>query len=435
MDRVLIVDDEPQIRVALSEVLRLKGYEVECAASGEEGLARIKDGLYNLVITDVKMPGIGGVGLLRAVCNIAPGLPVLMMTAFGTIENAIEAMRDGARDYILKPFSPDVLEASMRRILATRHDESEFGIIGESEQMVDILNVARRVANTTATILIMGESGTGKEVIARFIHGLSNRADETFVAINCASIPDGLLESELFGHERGAFTGAITRRVGKFEAANRGSILLDEVGEMGMLLQAKLLRVLQEREIDVVGSKSPLSIDVRIIATTNRNLQEEVEKGKFREDLFYRLNVFPIVIPPLRERPEDILPLARHFLEVLSKKNNREIGGIEKKAAKILQGYQWKGNVREMENVIERAVLMCQGDELTCDDLFYGESRTVERDGVSAATSIREMERSLIFKTLKEMKENKTLTARALGISIRTLRNKLKEYRGVEHVA
>ncbi|MCK5236391.1 MAG: sigma-54-dependent Fis family transcriptional regulator, partial [Deltaproteobacteria bacterium] len=221
-----------------------------------------------------------------------------------------------------------------------------------------------------------------------------------------------------------------------FEVAHKGTILLDEVGEMGMLLQAKLLRVLQEREIDIVGAKKPLSIDVRIIATTNRNLQEEVERGRFREDLFYRLNVFPIVIPPLRERPEDILTLAEHFLAVFSKKNGRDIMGIESKAIEKLKGHLWKGNVREMENVIERAVLMCQGDELTCDDLFYGEStRVVEREDSSSATSIREMERCLIFKTLKEMKENKTLTARALGISIRTLRNKLKEYRGVENVA
>ncbi len=436
MERVLVVDDETQIRTALSEVLKRKGYEVACAASGEEGLARIKEGFYDLVITDVKMPGIGGVGLLHSVSKIAPGLPVLMMTAFGTIESAIEAMKDGARDYILKPFSPEVIDAAIKRILVTRHDESGFGIVGASEKMVELLSVARRVANTTATILIMGESGTGKELLARFIHGLSDRAKETFVAINCASIPDGLLESELFGHERGAFTGAVTRRVGKFEVAHKGTILLDEVGEMGMLLQAKLLRVLQEREIDIVGAKKPLSIDVRIIATTNRNLQEEVEKGSFREDLFYRLNVFPIVIPPLRERPEDIVTLAEHFLAVFSKKNGRDIIGIDSKAIEKLKGHLWKGNVREMENVIERAVLLCQGDELTCDDLFYGESTmVVEREDNSSATSIREMERNLIFKTLREMKENKTLTAKALGISIRTLRNKLNEYRGVESVA
>lgn len=425
MHRVLVVDDEPQMRDGLQEVLRRKGYEVVTAEDGDEALTLLSRENFSAILADVKMPGMDGLTLLRSVREVSPDTPVLMMTAFGTIEDAIEAMKEGARDYILKPFSPELIENAIRKVVIPDVDRAKFGIITRNRRMGEIIEMAREVASTSATVLIMGESGTGKELLARFIHASSGRRDKPFVAINCASIPEGLLESELFGYEKGAFTGALSRRVGKFEMANGGTLLLDEIGEMGLNLQAKLLRVIQEKEIDRLGGRGPVPLDIRIIATTNRSLKEEVKKGRFREDLFYRLNVFPIVLPPLRERPDDIPLLAEHFLRVFSVRNGKNIEGFTEEAVEALIASPWKGNVRELENVIERAVLVCRGKEIDVKDLFYGEE---DLSPYFHTGTIREMEKELILRTLKETGGNRTMAARRLGISIRTLRNKLKEY-------
>ena len=429
MHRVLIVDDEPQMRRALQEVLKRKGYDTAVAGSGEEALTLLAKEAFDVVVTDVKMSGMDGLALLRSIRRSSPTIPVLMMTAFGTIEDAIEAMREGARDYILKPFSPETLLNAISKVVAPV--ERESGIITRNRRMEEIIKLAKEVASTDATVLIMGESGTGKELLARFIHRVSRRKGRPFIAINCASIPEGLLESELFGYEKGAFTGAVSRRVGKFEMANGGTLLLDEIGEMGLALQAKLLRVIQEREIDRLGGRGPVSLDIRIIATTNRDLKKEVLAGRFREDLFYRLNVFPITLPPLRERPEDIPILAEHFLKTFTVRNRRSVEGFTEEAMRALTSHPWKGNVRELENVIERAVLVCRGRMIGVEDLFYGEA---EPAPPFKGGTIREMERELISRTLKETGGNKTMAAKRLGISIRTLRNKLKEYAQKEEI-
>ncbi len=425
MYKVLIVDDEPQMRKALKEVLRRKGYEVATASDGEGALSLLARETFNVVIADVKMPGMDGLTLLRSIRGFSPDTPVLMMTAFGTIEDAIEAMREGARDYILKPFSPEVIEKAVEKVVTPPLEGERFGIVTKNRKMEEIITMAREVAQTSATVLITGESGTGKELLARFIHESSRRKGRPFVAINCASIPEGLLESELFGYEKGAFTGAVATRVGKFEMANGGTLLLDEIGEMGLSLQAKLLRVIQEREVDRLGGRGTISLDIRFIATTNRDLKKEVEAGRFREDLYYRLNVFPIHLPPLRERPEDIPFLAEHFLKLFSVRNGKNVERFSKEAMDRLLAHPWKGNVRELENIVERAVLVCRGKEIGVKDLFYGEE---DASCSFKGGTIREMERELICQTLKETGGNKTIAAKRLGISIRTLRNKLKEY-------
>ncbi|MBI5683234.1 MAG: sigma-54-dependent Fis family transcriptional regulator [Deltaproteobacteria bacterium] len=436
MHRLLVIDDETQLRTALYEVLKRRGYDVVAVDSGKEGIERLKQNRFDAVITDVKMPGMGGLDVLRSVRCTNPHTPVLMMTAFGTIESAIEAMKEGARDYILKPFSPELIDSAIKKVLIHEDNHNGFEIITRSSKMQGILEIARSIAPSSVTVLITGESGTGKELLARYIHDKSSRKAMPFVAINCASIPDGLLESELFGHEKGSFTGAVAGRKGKFELANEGTILLDEIGEMGLNLQAKLLRVLQQKEIDKIGGSKPLQIDIRVIATTNRELKKEVDAKRFREDLFYRLNVFPIVIPPLRERMEDITILADYFLEKFCKKNGKDIEGISDDAMKYLKSYQWKGNVREFENVMERAVLMCRGCEIKAKDIACDNG--YEKGGQGGISSemqerhsngtLRDMEKGLIFKALKDTEGNKTRAAKTLGISIRTLRNKLREY-------
>lgn len=450
MHRPLVIDDDIQMRTALYEVLKRRGYNPVAVANGENAISMLSKERFDVVITDVKMPGMDGIQVLRSVKRMCPWLPVLMMTAFGTIESAIEAIKQGAADYILKPFSPEILDSCLKKIIAVEGKSSGCEIVTNNGKMLDILDIAKGIAPAKATVLIMGESGTGKELLARFIHASSGRREKPFVAINCASIPDGLLESELFGYEKGAFTGAISNRKGKFEAANGGTILLDEIGEMGLHLQAKLLRVLQQREIDRLGGQNPVSVDIRVIATTNRDMRKEVEANRFREDLFYRLNVFPIVIPPLRERPDDIQLLAGYFLEAFCKRNGTILKGIREDAMERLKSHPWKGNVRELENVMERAALLCKGEEIIPDGLFYGEERQkqqkseqitqnltpeficqgMESKNLHAAGTLRDMEKELICKVLQDTDGNKTRAAKALGISIRTLRNKLKEYGG-----
>lgn len=440
--RILIVDDEQQMRLAMGETLRRAGYQTSEAPTPPEAIALFGRGGYDLVVSDIRMPEMSGIELLSRLKGIDPNVPVVMVTAYGTIEDAVETMKRGAEDYILKPFSPDHLEEVVARLLRRAGEgsgEDRYQIVTEDPQMKRILAFLQKASGTDATVLIQAESGTGKELIARFVHNNSPRARGEFIAVNCAAVPENLLESELFGYEKGAFTGANTSKEGKFELANGGTLLLDEISEMSTLLQAKLLRVLQEKEIDKVGGKRPIPIDVRVIASTNADLGELVKSGKFREDLYYRLNVVPLHVPPLRDRAGDIRPLAEHFARKYGA--GRTIG-FTTAALAALQGYRWPGNVRELENTIQRAVIICAGtsDTIDADDLFVptsaalGSTAAVSPSLGAGATTVREMEQDLILSTLKRTGGNRTTAAKLLGISLRTLRNKLNEYRaeGIE---
>jgi DNA-binding NtrC family response regulator len=448
---ILVVDDEPHMRTALFEALTRQGHAVDLAENGEEALVKFKEHPFDLVISDVRMPRLDGMALLREIGKISEKTPVILISGYGTVESAVEAMRDGAFDYILKPFSLELIEETVERALGrsqSRHPsprssaDPEFGrrpIITDDARMKQLLTMAANVAPSQATVLLQGESGTGKELLARFIHNNSPRAEGSFVAVNCASLPDGLLESELFGHEKGAFTGAVARKIGKFELADGGTILLDEISEMDLSLQAKLLRVLQENEIDRLGGKGPTRINVRVIATTNRDLKSWVDDGKFRQDLYYRLNVIPLTIPPLRERIGDIGLLTGHFLKKYAQLNNKEEKPLSKDALHYLKSHDWPGNVRELENIIARGVLLSGGAEVTTDDMFLQEipmptDSAPGGDAVEEAGSlmtIREMEKGLIHRALHETEGNRTHAAKILGISVRTLRNKLAEYKNL----
>ncbi|HMK64906.1 MAG TPA: sigma-54 dependent transcriptional regulator, partial [Thermodesulfobacteriota bacterium] len=350
-------------------------------------------------------------------------IPILVITGFGTIQDAVAVMREGAADYLIKPFSFEELMTKIRSLMERIHQEN--GLITENQRMQRVLKIAEEVAPSDTSVLIYGESGTGKELLAAIIHKLSHRNQKPLVAINCAAIPDNLMESELFGHEKGAFTGAGERKIGKFEFAHNGTLLLDEIGEMSLPLQAKLLRVLQEREINRVGGNQNIPIDIRVIATTNRDLYKESLEGKFREDLFYRLNVFPIQIPPLRERPEDIAVLAEHFLKRYSALLGKEIDGFSSEALGFLQGRGWRGNVRELQNMIHRAVHLCKGASIESGDFMINEALVPEP---SSPGKIKDREKEIILKTLQEVNGNKTKAAKILGVSVRTIRNKLHEY-------
>ncbi len=437
MNSILVVDDELAMGIALKEALCRKGYSVEVTDNGEDAIRRFEAGRYSMVISDMKMPGADGLEVLREIKRSSPFTPVLLITAFGTVEKAVEAIKEGAVDFLLKPFSLESLEATVERALQHEHSFDVDGkvMLTKSPVMSRIVSMAMTVAGSDATVLLSGESGTGKELMARFIHSQSPRREGPFVSVNCASIPEGLLESELFGHEKGAFTGALNQRQGKFEQANSGTILLDEISEMDLKLQAKLLRVIQEREVERLGGKVPIPLDIRIIATTNRDIQEEVRKGRFREDLFYRLNIFPLCLPPLRERAEDLEYLAGHFMKKFSSKYSKHVEGISEGALAYIRDYGWPGNIRELENTMERAVLLCQGVEIDVEHLRL--TKPEEQNEPQAASSegtplnpmtISEMEKRLIYKTLDDVGWNRTRAAKILGISVRTLRNKLKEY-------
>ncbi len=382
IEKVLIIDDDEHLLSLLTEVMNRLNVEPITATSGKEGLALFKDTSFDLVFTDLKMPDITGIEVLSTIKNLSPSTIVVMMTGFGTIENAVEAMQLGAFHFIIKPFTPDTIEAIVSKakehqtllnenqFLRQEVKGSSFEVIGQSPAMREIIENAKQVAASNANVFIYGESGTGKEVIAQLIHSESKRSEHPFVRVNCAAIPESLIESEFFGHEKGAFTGAFSKRLGRFELADNGTLLLDEVTETPMSLQAKILRAIQEGEFDRVGGSKPISVNVRIISTTNRDLDKVVSQSALREDLYYRLNVIPLHIPPLRERKEDILPLAEHFLTKLCIENHKKKKHFSESAQELLLSYGWPGNVRELSNVIERAVVLSSGNEIDRESLF-----------------------------------------------------------------
>lgn len=424
------------MREALQDTLELAGYQVVTAADGEDALARMRTIKAGLIVSDVQMQPMDGYTLLKKAKQQAPQIPFLLMTAYGELEKAVEAMRAGAVHYLLKPFEPDALLAEVAKYLLPAGDLSEDDCIAEDRRTAEVLELARRVAGTDATVLLAGESGVGKEVFARYIHKHSLRAKGPFVAINCAAIPEQLLESTLFGHEKGAFTGASQAQAGKFEQAEGGTLLLDEISEMPLLLQAKLLRVLQEREVERVGGQRPIKVNIRVLATTNRDMPAEVAAGRFREDLYYRLNVFPLHIPALRQRPDDILPLARRALQRYAGQMGRPGLRFSRDAEQALLAHRWEGNVRELENVIQRAAILAPADLVEPSQLMLPSSSASaplaalpETPETAADLAMDVIERRHILDTLASVGGARKLAAEKLGISERTLRNKLKLYR------
>lgn len=423
---VLIVDDEADMAFALEESLKRVGFQPTVFHNAADVLQKVNPADFSLIITDMKMPRMTGIEFLQEIRRRGIFVPVIVITGFGTVQNAVDAMKLGATDYVMKPFSFDALQATIDRIMPP----DEPAVISESRSMKAILTLAREVAKSDITVLLTGESGTGKEVIARAIHRHSHRIGKPFVAVNCAAISESLLESELFGHEKGAFTGAADRRIGKFELANHGTLLLDEISEMAPSLQAKLLRAIQEREIDRIGGKAPVPLDVRIISTTNRDLPAEVKQGKFREDLYYRLNVFPMELPPLRDRQDDIIPLARFFLQRLAQKMGRVLC-LSPEFSDYLLKQPWRGNVRELENFIYRTAVVSGTDMLqppTVSAVSAPETFSAETSSPHQGGTIKDMERQMIVTALRETAGNRTRTAEQLGLSVRTIRNKIKEY-------
>jgi len=415
---VLVVDDDYHMRLALKESLSKAGYAVSVAEDGMEAIEAVKKNPLDLMISDVKMPRMNGMELLSQVREVSPLLPIILITGYGTIQDAVRVIKEGAFDYIQKPFNTETLYNVVKRALTVNGGR----IVYASREMKAVLLKAERVAKSDATVLVLGESGVGKELISRYIHENSDRRDKPFLAVNCAALPENLLESELFGYEKGAFTGANTKKPGKFELADKGTILLDEVTEMDFRLQAKLLRVLQEKEIEIVGGKYPKKVDARVIATTNKNIAQLVEDGKFREDLYYRLNVFPVLVPPLRERRDDIPELVAYLLKKYSKGMDTR---VDPEAMEFLKTQNWKGNVRELENTVARACILSNYAVIKVMHLRDGDSGPdTMRSG-----SVKEMETKLILDALKSVRGNRTRAASILGITVRTLRNKITEYR------
>jgi DNA-binding NtrC family response regulator len=446
---VLIVDDDKYVNDAITETVSRAGYEAIPAYSGEEALIKLKARMFDIVLTDLRMHEMDGMAVLDHTRRLHPESAVVIMTAYGTVEKAVSAMKLGAYDFLLKPVTPATVEHILGRItevMRLRRDNEIMrrdltvnfqNMVGKSRTMREIFDLIQSVAKARSTVLITGDSGVGKELVARAIHYCSDRAEGPFVKLNCAAIPDTLVEAELFGFEKGAFTDAKRTHRGRFELADQGTLLLDEISEMPLNLQAKLLRVLQEREFERVGSAQTMSVDVRVIATSNRNLREFIAKERFREDLFYRLNVIPIHIPPLRERAEDVPLLVEHFVAKASKENNKIINGVDERVMKLMVSYPWPGNIRELENMIERAVVTTRNDVLTENDfpieLSLGTIEAVEGT-LKIPMSLEEGNKFLILKTLEKFNGNKTRAAEALGVSARTIRNKLAEYRIREDV-
>lgn len=441
---ILIIDDEKNIREGLSAALELDGYSVKLAANGAEGLALIEKGDIDLVITDLRMPGISGEEVLAKVRGESPGIPVIVLTGHGSIDTAVDAMRNGAYDFLTKPLSLDRLSLIVKRALAGRELEirhsslqqelnaqaSFESIIGKSAEMQRIFQMVRKAADSKASVLITGESGTGKELIANALHNLSPRKSNPFIKVHCAALSETLLESELFGHEKGAFTGAAARKRGRFELANTGTIFLDEIGEINQNVQIKILRVLQDKRFERVGGEETLEVDVRVIAATNRNLEEEIAQGRFREDLFYRLNVVHIQVPPLRDRKDDIPLMLNAFLDEFNRENNKSITGFDARSRSALYKYDWPGNIRQLRNCVESAVVMCSGNEITLEDLpptvrGAAESNVIQ---VPVGITMAEAEKIIIQQNLASNQGNKTKTADILGIGRKTLHRKLEEY-------
>lgn len=454
--KILVVDDESSQRKMLQANLSLEGYQVFEADDGSDAIARVSEEFFDLILMDNRMSHMDGIEALKEIKKISPGIPVIIITAYASVETAVEALQAGAHDYLTKPLDIDELKFKVQQslefwrlkednILQKRRIENLFDasrIVGRSQRMKEVLETVAMVAPTEASVLVLGESGTGKELIANALHQGSNRSDKRFIKVNCAALPETLLESELFGHERGAFTGAIGRRAGRFELADGGSIFLDEIGEMTPATQAKLLRVLQEREFEPLGSTRTVKVDIRIITASNRVLKDEVRKGTFREDLFYRLNVVPINLPPLRDRKEDIPLLIEHFLKIYNEKNGRSLQGFHPRALDALMRYSWPGNIRELENVVERAVILTRDDYVPYSELPESIREALDdplsreiREGITPGMTIREMEKELIIKTLEDNDGNRTRSARVLGITRRTLQHKLKEYEIDQQVA
>jgi len=447
--RILIAEDEKPQRELLEGFLRKEGFEVDGVGSGREALQRLRESVYDIALIDYKMPELDGLQTLREIRRFSPELPVVMMTAYGTVETAVASMKEGALDYLTKPIDLDELLLIFEKVLersrlihenkllkAQLKERYTFKhIIYQSPKMEEVMNLVARVASSSSTVLIRGESGTGKELIANAIHYASPRAEKPFIKVSCSAIPETLLESELFGHEKGAFTGALQRRIGRFEEASEGTIFLDEIGELSPVLQVKLLRVLQEREFQRLGSNLTLKTEARVIAATHRNLEEAMKRGEFREDLYYRLNVISIFIPPLRERKEDIPPLIDYFLKKYSQLNQKKVTNLSQEARMLLLRYSYPGNVRELENMIERAVVLCRGEIITTQDLpFHLQDEKSEKEWESLGRpktlpeSLEELEKDLILKALRDHQGVQTKAAESLGISERVLRYKIKKY-------
>ncbi|MCX7816308.1 MAG: sigma-54 dependent transcriptional regulator [Syntrophales bacterium] len=450
MSHLLVVDDDRSMRLVLSTMLRKEGYEVTSAVDGMEALEVLRKKDIDVVITDLKMPRLDGMGLLERIRYEYPEIPVILITAYGTVATAVDAIKKGAFDYITKPFEQDDLKNIVSKAVRTRNlnreevilnpdDLNRFGMVGSSPEMLAIFETIRRVAPTTTTVLITGETGTGKELTANAIHANSPRRNNPFIKINCAAIPENLMESELFGYEKGAFTGAVVNKPGRVELAHKGTLFLDEVGELPREMQVKLLRVIQEQSFERVGGLRTIHVDVRIIAATNRNLFQEVKEGRFREDLFYRLNVMHIHMPALRERRSDIPALVDFFIEKFNKKLERNVTGVDEEVMNLFMNYRWPGNIRQMENVLERMILMCRGhvlrledvpqeirlavdDEHRIPDVQSGQFKEVIREQIS------EVEKQLIIRCLEECGGNITKAARQLGLSRKGLQLKMIKY-------
>ncbi|MBQ4378663.1 MAG: sigma-54-dependent Fis family transcriptional regulator [Treponema sp.] len=442
---ILIIDDEKNIREGLAADFEMDGYNVKIAANGNEGLSLLEKGDIDLVITDLRMPGsISGEQVLREVTTKMPGIPVIVLTGHGSIDAAVKAMQDGAYDFLTKPLNLTQLEVIVKRALEGRElslkhrellkqvsvQKKESSIIGKSAAMQRVMTLVKKVADARISVLITGETGVGKEVVANAIHNLSSRSDKPFVPVVCSSLSETLLESELFGHEKGAFTNADSLHKGKFELAHGGTIFLDEIGEINQSVQVKLLRVLQEKKFERVGGEESIEVDVRILAATNKNLEEEVKAGRFREDLYFRLNGIHIEVPPLRERKDDIPLLLNSFLERYNEENGKNIRGFDNQARNALYKYDWPGNIRELQHCVESSVVMAGSDEITLEDLPPSVSRSgkVETISIPVGTTLEEAEKIIIQETLAANKGNKSKTADVLGIGRKTLHRKLDEW-------
>ena len=438
IEKVLIADDDPLMLRFLVQTLRRRGKEIVATSDGVEAIQRLETEAFDLVISDVKMPIKGGLDVLKAAKAMQPMCLVILLTGNGTVESAVDAMRLGAFNYLLKPFSIEAFETALEkgeehlRLLRENKllkEEKTFPIIAESPAMKNILRDIEKIAISQASVFITGESGTGKEIIAETIHRLSSRTNAPLIKVNCAAIPETLVESEFFGHEKGAFTGALQKKTGRFELADKGTLFLDEVTEIPLMLQPKLLRAIQQQEFERLGGTRTLKVNVRFLAASNRNIQDAIDTKVLREDLYYRLNVIPIFIPPLRERTEDILPLADYFLEKACKENHKPKKSFTEKAIQKLLRYGWPGNVRELANIIERVVVLDFDPIIDVEHLYLdSQIKPPFEKGMRIGTTLHELEKQLILETFESFQQNRTKTAETLGISIRTLRNKLHEY-------